>query len=128
MHLSDEANKHSRIYQKQSKDHEWRSSYSLTKEHGQILKKHGMIDAYPTFAQYMRTGGIDPYAVKHHFEHEDWRKYCTKTQNYNQQLEEIGNGCHTFNCEKIIASNVIIEYVELNTQKLQTQSGRAFLP
>jgi hypothetical protein len=41
MHLSDEANKHSKIYQKQSEDHEWRmnklkSSYSLTKEHYQI--------------------------------------------------------------------------------------------
>ena len=83
MHLSDKANKHSKIYQKQSKDHEWRmnkmkSNYSLTKEHYQIFKNHGMIDAYPTFAQYMPTGGIDPYAAKHHFKVEDWTKYCAK--------------------------------------------------
>jgi len=35
-------------------------------------------------------------------------------QNFYQQLEEIGNGCHTFNCEKNLASN-IIGYVKLNT-------------
>jgi hypothetical protein len=57
-----------------------KGSHDLTKEHWQIFKKHGMIDEYPTFAQYMQTGGIDPYAAKHHFEREDWRKYCTSSK------------------------------------------------
>jgi len=82
MQLSAKANEHSMIYHKQKKNHERRTNkpkgnYNLTKQHWLIFKKHGMIDEYPTFAQ---TGGIDPYAAKHHFEIEDWRKYCTSSK------------------------------------------------
>jgi len=53
-------------------------SIALTKQQWQVLKEHGAMDEYPTFAQYMQKGGIDPYAAKEYFEVEDWTKYCSE--------------------------------------------------